>query len=141
MQKAETVLGVIRKRGEGHHIAAETITGEPGAGKLARRVREGADGKGPTRHLAGSLLHSMRGGWRGTQAGPVAYSTGLREAGRCQPDEAVSIRTVMSSGEKGLEGAMGRPDGTGPRRDAEHGPREAQSLGPWFSKSGGRRSV
>ena len=38
---------------------SEVITGEQDAGKLARPVREGADGKGPgDRDLAGGLLHS-----------------------------------------------------------------------------------
>ena len=36
MQSAETVLDILRE-----------ITGEPGAGKPARRVREGDAGKGP----------------------------------------------------------------------------------------------
>ena len=42
MQEAETVLSVIR--GTYH---PKLITGEPVTGKLVRRVREGADGKGP----------------------------------------------------------------------------------------------
>ncbi len=41
MQETETVLSVIR----GH---PKLITGEPVTGKLVRRGREGADGKGPT---------------------------------------------------------------------------------------------
>ena len=40
MQDAETVLSVIRDH-------PKLITGEPVTGKLVRRVREGADGKGP----------------------------------------------------------------------------------------------
>ena len=40
MQETETVLSVIRDH-------PKTITGEPVTGKLVRRVREGADGKGP----------------------------------------------------------------------------------------------
>jgi hypothetical protein len=41
------------------------ITGEQGAGKLARPVREGADGKDPRQgHLASGLLHSMGGRWK-----------------------------------------------------------------------------
>jgi len=41
------------------------ITGEQDAGKLARPVREGADGKGlREQDLAGGLLHVMRGGWK-----------------------------------------------------------------------------
>ena len=44
MQGAETVLDVIRVR---HRARADVITGEQGAGKLARPDREGADGKGP----------------------------------------------------------------------------------------------
>ena len=42
MQKTETVLSVIREP-----ITRKVITGEPVMGKLIRRVREGADGKGP----------------------------------------------------------------------------------------------
>jgi hypothetical protein len=45
MQNAATVLDVTRKRGNSPRQGM--ITGEPGAGKLARRDREGADGKGP----------------------------------------------------------------------------------------------
>ena len=45
MQNAGTVLDVTRKRGNSPRQGM--ITGEPGAGKLACRVREGADGKGP----------------------------------------------------------------------------------------------
>jgi hypothetical protein len=41
MQGTETVLNVIRT----YH--PKMITGEPVTGKLVRRVREGADGKGP----------------------------------------------------------------------------------------------
>ena len=40
MQETETVLSVIRDH-------PKLITGEPVTGKLVRRVREGADGKGP----------------------------------------------------------------------------------------------
>jgi len=42
MQATETVLSVIREP-----ITRKVITGEPVMGKLIRRVREGADGKGP----------------------------------------------------------------------------------------------
>jgi hypothetical protein len=42
MQETETVLSVIREP-----ITRKVITGEPVMGKLIRRVREGADGKGP----------------------------------------------------------------------------------------------
>jgi hypothetical protein len=43
-------------------------TGEPVAGKLARRVREATNGKAPSLigYLASCRLYSMRGGWRGT---------------------------------------------------------------------------
>src|SRR6266700_4351265 len=62
MQSAETVLDVIRTL---HRVDTEVITGEPGAGKLARRVRGGADGKGPAcGHLAGGLLHKVAAGRR-----------------------------------------------------------------------------
>ena len=40
MQETETVLSVIRDH-------PKVITGEPVMGKPIRRVREGADGKGP----------------------------------------------------------------------------------------------
>ena len=72
MQETETVLSVIRDH-------PKVITGEPVMGKPIRRVREGADGKGPepraprrrptslgkgptekdpySGHLAGGLLH------------------------------------------------------------------------------------
>jgi hypothetical protein len=40
MQATETVLSVIRDH-------PKMVTGEPVTGKLVRRVREGADGKGP----------------------------------------------------------------------------------------------
>ena len=40
MQATETILSVIRDH-------PKLITGEPVTGKLVRRVREGADGKGP----------------------------------------------------------------------------------------------
>jgi hypothetical protein len=57
MQKAATVPGVT------HSVVnvtacLRTITGELGAGKLARSVREEADGKGPVEYLASCLLHS-----------------------------------------------------------------------------------
>jgi hypothetical protein len=77
MQKTETVLSVIRDH-------PKMITGEPVTGKLVRRVREGADGKGPALraphrrptslgkgptekdpycgHLTGGLLHSTSAG-------------------------------------------------------------------------------
>jgi len=42
MQATESVLSVIREP-----ITRKVITGEPVMGKLIRRVREGADGKGP----------------------------------------------------------------------------------------------
>jgi hypothetical protein len=42
MRETETVLSVIREP-----ITRKVITGEPVMGKLIRRVREGADGKGP----------------------------------------------------------------------------------------------
>jgi hypothetical protein len=42
MQETETVLSVIRES-----ITRKVITGEPVMGKPIRRVREGADGKGP----------------------------------------------------------------------------------------------
>ena len=42
MQATETALSVIREP-----ITRKVITGEPVMGKLIRRVREGADGKGP----------------------------------------------------------------------------------------------
>jgi hypothetical protein len=42
MQATETVLSVIREP-----ITRKVITGEPVMGKLIRRVREGADEKGP----------------------------------------------------------------------------------------------
>jgi hypothetical protein len=58
-----------RRNGAGRHPRRdrpEVITGEQGDGKLSRPVREGANGKGLRHeHLAGDLLHSMRGGWRG----------------------------------------------------------------------------
>jgi hypothetical protein len=57
MQNAATVLDVIRSV---VNVTASlwTITGEPGARKRARRVREEADGKGPFGYLASCLLHS-----------------------------------------------------------------------------------
>jgi len=45
MQKAATVLDAIRKR---NIPLKDMTTGEPVAGKLARRVREETNGKGPT---------------------------------------------------------------------------------------------
>ncbi len=73
MQETETVLNIIRDH-------PKMVTGEPVTGKLVRRVREGADGKGPVLwaphrrptslgkgpteqdpyygHLTGGLLHS-----------------------------------------------------------------------------------
>lgn len=49
MQSAETVLDILRE-----------ITGEPGAGKPARRVREGDAGKGPKGTSPASYL-ALRG--------------------------------------------------------------------------------
>lgn len=40
MQETETVLNIIQDH-------PKMVTGEPVTGKLVRRVREGADGKGP----------------------------------------------------------------------------------------------
>ncbi len=61
MQNAATVLGVIRSV-VNVTASLRTITGEPGARKRARRVREEADGKGPFRYLASCLLHSESAG-------------------------------------------------------------------------------
>jgi hypothetical protein len=49
MQSAETVLDILRE-----------ITGEPGAGKPARRVREGDAGKGPKGTSPASYLACVR---------------------------------------------------------------------------------
>jgi hypothetical protein len=57
MQKTETVLSVIRDH-------PKMITGEPVTGKLVRRVREGADGKGPVLrapHRRPTSLNERRG--------------------------------------------------------------------------------
>jgi hypothetical protein len=78
MQETETVLSIIREP-----TTRKMVTGEPVTGKLVRRVREGADGKGPALraphrrptslgkgptekdpshgHLAGGLFHSEGG--------------------------------------------------------------------------------
>jgi hypothetical protein len=58
MQKTETVLSVIRDH-------PKTITGEPVTGKLVRRVREGADGKGPVLRAPHRRPTSLGGGPHG----------------------------------------------------------------------------
>jgi hypothetical protein len=64
MQETETVLSVIREP-----ITRKVITGEPVMGKLIRRVREGADGKGPVLRAPRRRPTSLDGGdWkRGTR--------------------------------------------------------------------------
>ena len=59
MQKAKTVLDVIRSVVI-VTASLRTITGEPVAGKPARRVREATNGKGPSLigYLASCRLHS-----------------------------------------------------------------------------------
>ena len=46
MQRAETVLDVLRERGADR--VSGIATGEPGDRKRSRRVREGGVGKGPS---------------------------------------------------------------------------------------------
>jgi hypothetical protein len=58
MQETETVLSVIRDH-------PKTITGEPVTGKLVRRVREGADGKGPVLRAPHRRPTSLGGSPRG----------------------------------------------------------------------------
>jgi hypothetical protein len=95
MQETETVLSVIRDH-------PKLITGEPVMGKPIRRVREGADGKGPVLraphrrptslgkgptekdpnhgHLAGGLFHLTGGSWKRDITGHGHRSgTALRE--------------------------------------------------------------
>jgi hypothetical protein len=55
MRETETVLSVIRDH-------PKTITGEPITGKLVRRVREGADGKGPVLRAPHRRPTSLGGG-------------------------------------------------------------------------------
>jgi hypothetical protein len=81
-----------RRNGAGCHpearslTASGTITGEPGAGKLARRDREGADGKGPTG--TSPAAYFTREGAAGKGPGgtsPAAYFTrwGVAGNGSC----------------------------------------------------------
>jgi hypothetical protein len=57
--------------------AIATTSGKLCAGKPARTVWEGGDGKGLIEHLAGVLLHSGRGGRKRASNGNAlaAYST------------------------------------------------------------------
>ena len=67
MQDAETVLSVIRDH-------PKLITGEPVTGKLVRRVREGADGKGPVLRAPHRRPTSLGGGLRGKGPGTPGTS-------------------------------------------------------------------
>ena len=67
MQETETVLSVIRDH-------PKMITGEPVTGKLVRRVREGADGKGPEPRAPRRRPTSLGGGLRGKGPGTPGTS-------------------------------------------------------------------
>jgi hypothetical protein len=74
MQKTKTVLDVIRSV---VNVTAflRTITGELGAGKLARPAREEADGKGPSLSTSPAAYFTLRGGGGGnTVSLPVSRS-------------------------------------------------------------------
>jgi hypothetical protein len=65
MQKAATVLDVIRSVVNVTAFFLRTITGELGTGKLARPVREEADGKGPPLSTSPAAYFTLRGGGGG----------------------------------------------------------------------------
>jgi hypothetical protein len=88
------------------------ITGEPGAGKLARRVRGGADGKGPAcGHLAGGLLHPLRPPPAGRQASrTAAHRLGPPARPLRRPLQEAVLRTLPHPGHR-LGALPGPPHG------------------------------